>query len=205
MAKNNLKNKLTLVILGRSGSGKGTQTKYLLAALRKGGVKHIETGRILRKLLADKKNPTTILAKKIMSRGDLVPAWLAAYIWLKEIVEGGRAENHLIFDGSPRSLWEAELLDDVFLEHGRGRPLGIYLDVRPEEAERRLLLRGREDDTKEAIRNRMKFFSRYVMPVIHHYKKHGRLIRIDGNPPPKIVWREIDQALARKLGRRWSK
>lgn len=203
MKSKSLKNKLTFVILGRSGCGKGTQAKFVLERFGKNKARHLETGRFFREIIAKYKNPTTEIARGVMARGHIFPAWLSASTWLKLVVEEGIADRHWVFDGAPRWLWEAKLIDEVMQWHGRPLPLCIYIDTSLKEATRRLLLRGRPDDNRQAIRNRMRFFSKYVLPTISFFKKEGRLIEVNGNMPPDVVWKEIDQKLAKRLGKKW--
>lgn len=197
-----LKKKLALVVLGRSGSGKGTQAKFILKRLGS-GVCHLETGRFLRSFIAHYSNPTVLVAKKIMKKGGILPSWFPIYTWLKRFIEEGCGNKHLVFDGAPRKVLEAEIMDDVVKWHGRSLPLCIYVDVSEKEAIKRLLLRARSDDKVSAIRNRLKFFKNDVVPVVNYYKNHGRLIRVDGNPPVEKVWEQIDSALKKRLGRNW--
>jgi len=200
-----LKSKLALVVLGRSGSGKGTQARLLLKRLEKQGVHHMETGRFLRGLLEMHDNPTIEITRRTLKRGDLLPSWLAAFTWLKELIEKGNADKHLVFDGAPRRLWEAQLMDEVMRWHGRMPPLCILIEVPRQEVARRLLARGRADDTPRAIRHRLSYFSKYVLPVIRYYERHKRLVRVDGMPAPEVIGKSIDAVLSRKLGRLWPK
>ncbi len=197
-----LRNKLTLVVLGRSGSGKGTQADFIVRRLQKEGVRHFETGRFLRELMK-KKNLTTEIGRGVMSAGRLFPAWFAAYTWLREIIEKGHADKHLIYDGAPRLRWEAELIDAVMRWHNRPLSICLFIDIGEREATKRLLRRGRRDDDRAAIRNRLKFFIKYVSKSIRYYKEHGRLISINGEQSPENVWREIDSKLKKRLGKRW--
>ncbi len=201
MVPSPLSKKLTIVVIGRSGSGKGTQAEFLLKHLGK-DAHHVETGRILRHLLT-RQNATTRIANHIMKIGGLFPSWFGAYAWLRELIEEGCADKHLVFDGAPRKIEEAELLDDVMKWHGRQRAWCVYVDVPEKDASLRLLARGRDDDHPEAIKNRMRFFKKDVLPVIAHYAKQKRLIHINGNKPMEEVWREIDKALAKKLKQLW--
>jgi len=204
LSQEKVHDKLTLVILGRSGSGKGTQAKFIMRRLGRAEVRHIESGKFLRWLIKKRKNVTTALVERIVRRGDLVPSWLPAYYWLGKLIMGGYGNKHLVFDGSPRHIWETQLLDRVMRDHGRPLPLGIYIKVSEAEATERLLLRGRPiDDNKPAIKNRMKFFAKYVVPTIRYYEKENRLIRINGSPPVEAVWREIDEKLRKRLGKQW--
>lgn len=205
MRNKSLKNKLTFVVLGRSGCGKGTQAKFMLQRLGSKKTEHLETGRFFREIMVKYRNPTTEIARGVMERGQIFPAWFSAATWLKLVVEDGIAAKHWIFDGAPRWLWEAKLIDEVMRWHGRPLPICIYIDTSRQEATKRLLSRGRADDNLRAINNRMSFFARLVMPTIRYYRTKGRLVRINGNPPPEKVWQELDHALAKRLGRRWSK
>ncbi len=198
-----LESKFTLVILGRSGSGKGTQAKFLVRRLQKQGVSYVGTGEILRILVRKYRNPTIDIARRIMRGGKLFPAWFPAYAWLKEFIENGMAANHIVFDGAARRVWEAKLLDDVVAAHRRSLPLVILVDVGEREAMRRLLARGRSDDKPPKIKNRLAFFGRYVSPVIRYYRSRGRLIRVNGEQSVKNVWKEIDAQLKKRLGKKW--
>lgn len=200
--KNDLKNKLTLILLGRSGCGKGTQAERIVARWGREG-HSLSTGKLIRDLIASGDNPTIRIAREIMERGDLHPSWIAVYTWLKEMIERGLAEQHLLFDGAPRRLWEARFLDEVMDWHNRPLPVCVHVKVSVGEATRRLLSRGRADDTAEAVKNRLAYFPRHVLPVIRYYRERRRLIEIDGMPPPDEVWRQIDAALARRFKTQW--
>lgn len=192
--------KITFIMLGRSGCGKGTQVRFIMRHFRKKLV-HIETGKVLRKLLK-RKNETSIRARRILKAGKLVPSWLAAFAWLTELFERDHINTSIIFDGTPRTLWEAILLDEVMRWHGRVLPVCLYFDVREEEAVRRLLHRGRADDTVSAIKNRMKFFKKDVLPVIRYYQSQERMVRIDANPAPDVIAGMIMKKLIGRFGRR---
>lgn len=195
--------KFTLVLVGRSGCGKGTQALFIIRRLKCRGVLHMETGKFLRDLLLVKNATTARAEKLIMKKGGLFPWWFPMFLWLRELIEHGCADRHIIGDGTPRRVGEAKFLDDVMSWHGRSLPLCIYVDVSRREAMRRLLSRGRADDNRHAITNRLNYFSREVMPVIRYYARRGRMIRVDGSVSPDEVSAEIDRALAEKLGRRW--
>lgn len=198
-----LKNKLTIVVLGRSGSGKGTQARRIAARLKKSGVFHLETGKFLRDLM-ERRNVTTEIARtRLMKRGELFPWWFPIFFWMRAFVEGGHADTHLVGDGTPRRLSEARLIDEMMAWHGRPLPLCVYVDVSRQEARRRLLARGRADDTPAAIENRLDYFPRDVAPVIRYYARHGRCVRVNGERAPEKVFEEIDRALRKKLRNQW--
>jgi len=196
-----MKNKFTIVFIGRSGSGKGTLAKFILQKLGTSAY-HIETGQILRSLI-EKPNPTTALIKQILKEGQFVPSWIPSFLWIKEFIEKGVACKHLVFDGSPRMISEAINLDEVLKWHGRSPSICIFVEVGEKEATKRLILRGRVDDNMLAIKNRMKSFSKFVMPVMEYYKKHKRLILVNGNQSPEKVWEEVNFLLKKRLGSKW--
>lgn len=164
----------------------------------------METGRFLREVLKHR-NVTTEIGREMMDQGKLFPLWFVIYTWLRELIRYGHADKHLVYDGAPRRLAEARMLDEVLTAHHRPLSICIYVDVSPREVTRRLLLRGRADDTLSAIRHRLAYFPKYVLPAIRYYRKHNRLIHINGNRSPEAVWQDIDRALAKRLGRLWPK
>ncbi len=116
-------------------------------------------------------------------------------MWLREIIEPVKEGEPLLFDGEPGQMYEAELLDEVIGWQKRSLPIALYIEIGPKEAEKRLLLRGRHDDTQKAIQHRIKFFYKDVIPMAKYYKKHKRLIAINGEQSPEKVWRDIKKAL----------
>lgn len=204
MGKNkSLRNKnITLLILGRSGSGKGTQARNIGLRFKKNKVCVLETGRLLRKF-SKKNNPAVKAAHFFLNKGIIVPSWLVIYLWLRQIVEGKCVGRNIIFDGSPRRIEEAKLIDEVVSWHQNSLPLCLYIEAGERECARRLLNRGRVDDTKSAIRNRLDFFKKEVMPVVRFYEKSGRLIKVNGDKSPELVWKDIDYILSKKLGKIW--
>lgn len=201
----NIKNKITLAVVGRSGCGKGTQAAFLVRHLKKQGVSLIGTGKLLRALIAKYDNPTVDIAKHILGTGKLFPAWFMFYIYLKEFIEKGRIKDNLVFDGAPRRLPEAKMLDEFIEAHGRILPLCVYLDISSKEASRRLLARGRHDDNRRAIQGRMNYFERDCLPMLNYYRRQKRLITVNGELPAEKVYEEITKALHKKLGLRWPK
>lgn len=195
--------KVTIMLLGRSGCGKGTQSRTILERLKKGGVVHMETGRYLRELLARHENVTIDIGKKLMGRGRFFPYWLVDYLLVKEVVEKGIANRHWVFDGFPRHMKQVWFVEDIIAWHKRIPALCIYIKLSEKEATKRLLGRNRRDDKPQLIKNRMKFFQEDVLPVISYYRKQNRLIEIDGSKNANEVFAAVDNALKRKLGKLW--
>ena len=199
----NLKDKITLVKIGRSGCGKGTQAKLLVDKLDRFGMRHLETGQVLRDLIKKTENPTTARARQILKEGGFVPWWFAVYTWLRVFIEEGAIAHNLIFDGSPRKVLEAGLLDDVLDWHGRPLSICVYINVGYDECKKRLMLRKRVDDNPQAIINRLTAFEADVVPVIKYFQEKGRLLEVNGEQNPEKVQEELVYKLKEKLENLW--
>ncbi len=184
----------TIILLGISGSGKGTQASLLSGHLR--GSVNISTGDSFRRM-AKKKNLLGRFLAAILKEGDLVPYWGPAYVWLTRFFERLKGDEDVILDGAPRRIEEARMLDDFMHDLGRPLPIAIYLELPPAAARQRLLKRGRADDNRRAILERFRFFKAYVRPVVGYYRRHGRLITVNGGQAASAVWRDIKRALRR--------
>lgn len=192
VSQKNKKREHVLLLIGPSGSGKGTQADFLKKRIPK--LKIIRTGPMLRKLA----KCDTLTAKYLLpylQKGLLVPGWLASFTWMKVVFESVLSGENLLFDGAPRQVSEARLLDEVMVWHKKPMPRAVFLDIKPKESQRRLLLRGRSDDTKEAIRERIKFYYKNVIPVVRYFEKNKRLIRVNGEQAPEKVSEDIRKAL----------
>jgi adenylate kinase len=184
----------TVVVLGKAGSGKGTQIELLQKRLTPHLVIH--TGGLFRSLASE----NTLVARRardILEQGGLQPSWLATFLWLRELVEKYREEDHLIFDGTPRRLEEAEELEKIMAWLGRADIAAVLIDIPDEEALIRLNKRKRDDDTVSAIHERLEWFRHDVGPVIDYYEKKDQLMRIDGVGSVEEVAERVTKALER--------
>lgn len=181
-----------LVLIGRSGSGKGTQVKPLLHILRP--ALSIVTGDLFR-AFAGEQSSLGMRIKAILERGGLQPGWLAVHLWQREILMKLMPTMHLIMDGAPRRIEEAEMLDIMLPDFERSLAFALYINVSKEEATRRLIARGRSDDRQEVIANRLAYFDEAVLPVVEYYRDNGRLIEINGEQPAENVASDIARAL----------
>ncbi len=161
----------TFVFIGRSGCGKGTQAALLETFLKEQGCETLRlgTGDFARSRAA-KNTLTGKWIKEILDAGGFFPSWLAGALMLEmiepELVSEGQV---LLLDGSPRRLFEAQVLDE-FMAHLHRPPVRpIHLDISAEECARRLTARGRGDDTEEAIKNRLTWYETQVVPALGYY------------------------------------
>jgi len=199
----NLNKNFTLMLLGRSGCGKGTQARMVLERLKKTKPIHFETGQHLRRLLKTHHNATIEIGKKLMGQGRFFPYWMVDYLLVREVVEKGIADRPWVFDGFPRHTKQVWFVEDIIAWHSRLPALCIYIKLDEKEATKRLLGRGRKDDKTQLIKNRMEFFKTDVLPVIDFYRKERRLIEVDGSKPAQEVFVNTDKALRKRLGKLW--
>jgi adenylate kinase len=168
-------NSMYLIILGPPGAGKGTQSILVAEKL---GLKHLSTGEILRKAVTEG-TELGLKAKEIMDSGNLVSDDVMVGI-IKEAISAEDAKAGFILDGFPRTLEQAKQLDKILdsLGYAGLKVLNITLDE--SELIRRMLGRGRKDDTVETIKNRLKVYNDQTAPVRDHYLQKTAVFDIYG-------------------------
>ncbi len=172
------KRMIDLVLFGPPGAGKGTQAKILIEKL---GLTYIATGDLFRHHI---KNQTELgkKAQVFINRGDLVPDEITIGM-IEEIVADPDTKG-FIFDGFPRTVKQAEVLDKLMKEKDLIIDVLISLDVPKERLVKRLVERGktsgRVDDNEETIRHRLAQYYSFTEPVKRYYKEQGKFIEVDG-------------------------
>ena len=202
-----------VLILGPPGAGKGTQSGNIADTY---GVEHVTTGDALRAnkdmdishLEAEHDTP-----RAYMEAGDLVPDDVVTEI-VATALEG---TDGFVLDGYPRNDSQADALAemtdlDIVLELSVGREAlvrrltgrrvdpetgenyHVEFDVPEDDAVRERLVQ-RDDDTREAVENRLEVFDETTAPVIDRYRDHNGFVEIDGEQPPEAVWEDIEDAI----------
>jgi adenylate kinase len=171
-----------VVLLGPPGAGKGTQAQLLAGRL---GVPAISTGDMLRAAVAAG-SELGHRVQSVMASGALVDDALMAEVVRERIAQPDTAGGYLL-DGYPRTLPQAETLAGILQEAGQALDAVVLVDVPEEELVRRALLRGRDDDKEEVIRERLRVYREKTEPLIGYYRERGLLREIDGNRPIEEV------------------
>lgn len=188
-----MKTTKNFVLIGKSGSGKGTQADLLMKYF--GNLHHISTGDLFRKLSKTKTATANVITETLKS-GGLPFDDLATTLWMYDISHKVKDDEGFIMDGAPRRPEEAQNLDRFldFLKRSDST-YHILLDVSRDEASRRLTARGRADDTPKAINSRLDYFDNIVSKVILHYQTSNRLIKINGEQASEKVFEDILKAV----------
>lgn len=186
---------LNIVLFGPPGAGKGTQSENLI---QKYQLKHLSTGDIFR---GNIKGETELgkLAKSYIDKGALVPDEVTIDM-LKSELDRYPEANGFIFDGFPRTIAQAEALDELLETMNTSISLMLALEVPEEELKQRLLKRaetsGRSDDADPAIiENRIATYNRETAPVKSFYQSQGKLEEIKGVGSIEEISERLYQAI----------
>ncbi len=186
---------MRLVLLGAPGSGKGTQAARLKDHLQ---VPHISTGDLLRAEVAAG-SALGLQAKVVMERGDLVSDDILLGM-LEDRLSRPDVAGGFILDGYPRNLAQADALGQLLARIGQPMDHAVQLDVDTELLVERIAGRakeqGRQDDTPEAVRNRLNVYNDVTAPVIEFYRQRGMLKVVDGEGAMDEVFTRIVEAIA---------
>src|SRR5882757_5894553 len=170
---------INLVLFGPPGAGKGTQSEKLIA---KYGFVHISTGDLFR---WHTKNDTALgkRVKEIMNSGALVPDEITIAMLKEELDKNPKAKGFL-FDGFPRTVAQAEALDQFMKDNGSAIHHVIALDVTEEELRARIAKRrtveNRPDDQEEKLNKRITEYFSKTIHVLPYYEKQNRLNTVHG-------------------------
>jgi adenylate kinase len=191
---------MNVLLLGPQGSGKGTQAKRIQAEY---GIPHIATGEILRDAIANE-TELGLRVKPIVESGQLVPDDLMIEL-IRERLHEDDAQDGFILDGFPRTLPQAQALDEMLADIGRELSIVFGFQLEDQIGIDRMLKRaeieGRKDDTPEAIAKRLELYHRETEPLIGHYRLQGNLVGIHADRPVDVVFSEIQEALEQTAAR----
>ncbi len=193
---------MRLILLGPPGAGKGTQAKRLVELH---GIPQLSTGDMLRAAVAAG-TPIGQKAKAVMDAGQLVSDDIVVGI-VADRIEEPDARRGFILDGFPRTVAQAEALDEMLTSKGLGIDAVVELKVDQNALVGRIIKRAeetrargepvRKDDDPEVFKTRLDAYNRDTLVVAPYYRARGAIIEIDGMKPIDEVSAAIDTALAR--------
>lgn len=191
----------TAILIGPSGCGKGTQAKLLKEHLEQHDPEHevcyLQSGDKFREFIKQE-GYTQDKVRDVLSKGALNPGFMAIWVWSSMFIEHFKGDQHLITDGFPRRADESPILHTAFEFYERKNPTVVSFELDDEVIIERLVHgRKREDDTPEAVAERLRFFRKNVKLAIKYFEEHPyyTVAHINGNQTPEEVHQDILEAL----------
>ena len=186
---------LNIILFGTPGAGKGTQADYIKNTFN---LIHISTGDLFRKNI-EKKTSLGLMAKSFIDNGELVPDQITIDMLKNEVIKNKKA-NGFIFDGFPRTLSQAEVLDLFLKSLKMNLTATISLDVEDSVLEDRLIKRGKtsgrlDDQNIEKIRNRFEEYNKKTSPLISYYKSLNKFHSIRGTGTIEDIRDELNNLI----------
>ncbi|MGI9535232.1 MAG: adenylate kinase [Thermodesulfobacteriota bacterium] len=184
---------MQIIIFGPPGAGKGTQANFITERYN---VPHISTGDLLREAVKNE-TETGLHAKSFMDKGELVPDTVVIEIIKQKLAN--LENNKFMLDGFPRTVAQAEALDNMLEEINLKLDAVIFLDVDDEEVVSRILKRqeieGRQDDSEDVVRNRLNVYKEQTSPLSNYYESKGILQKIVGKGDIEDISNKINKVL----------
>ena len=170
--------RMRIIMLGGPGSGKSTYTEYLIKHF---DITHIYPGGMLRKEI-EKGTEIGQIAKDIVSKGEFVPNQIVLDLISKKVEESPKG---YVLDGWPRYMKQVQDMEKAEI----GYDYAVFLNVSTEEVMRRLLARGRADDTEEIIKNRIELYKKETGPVVEYFRNKPGYIEVqaEGGTPEETA------------------
>src|SRR6056297_1063002 len=191
-----------IALFGPPGAGKGTQSKMLI---EKYNLAYISTGDMLREEIS-KGTALGQKAKAVIDRGELVSDDIIVQIIEKKI-KANPEVNGFLFDGFPRTVIQAYILEGLLLKLNTSLSCMISLEVPEEELMKRMMERAkkenRTDDTQEVIKNRLKEYHNKTVPVAEFYEEKGIYVPIDGVGTVDEIFKRITNTIEQTLTSQW--
>ncbi len=186
-----MKTMLNLVLFGPPGAGKGTQSVKIVERFQ---LIHLSTGDLLRSEIAAG-TALGIEAKQLMDKGNLVPDDVVIGMIRSKLTSNPQAKG-FIFDGFPRTIAQAEALDNLLKELHTSINCMLALEVNDEELIKRLLNRGkdsgRSDDQDESIiANRIKEYNNKTAPLASYYSAQGKYTGVNGIGSLETIFNDL--------------
>ena len=190
---------MNIVLFGAPGAGKGAQAERIASVY---GMVHLSTGEMLRSAISSGSD-VAVRAKEIIDRGELISDDIIVKIVDARMDEGDCVKG-VILDGFPRTVAQAEALDEMLA--AKGRSLDHVIEIEVDESalfarianrasERRRTGTARSDDNAETLRRRLAIYHENSAPLLPYYRAKSLLRSVDGMASIEEVARQIDNLL----------
>lgn len=195
----------TIIIMGRSGSGKGTQIEllrdYFKNSYPQQPVFYFESGKEFRNFIKDD-GYTNKLMRSFIGQGTLAPDFITEWLLVDALVHNITEDRELIIlDGFPRTVPQAQTLISAMDYYEREKVTILHIEVSEDEVRKRMLSRGRGDDqNRESINRRIDWYNKNVIPAIDYLrlKKEYKVIDVNGEGEVDEIHESIIKALGFK-------
>ena len=210
-----------IYLVGPPGAGKGTHAQLLQ---RDAGYVWLSTGNAMRSVARDEDSELGRRIRDLIDQGRLAPPDVAVQVITEEAAPQIDAGSRLVLDGSPRTVEEADRLDEFFEEHGYSSRMLLYLSISRDEMIRRNSRRKfclevpqgfpvetdedvercrqqggrvgtRPDDRPEKLATRWDEFLQQTYPVVERYRRKGSLREVDGHRTIDQVHAEVMESI----------
>lgn len=184
-----------LLIVGRQGSGKGTQAELLAHHF---GINHLSTGKFFRDSAAVGA-PAGLDAKAFIDRGELVPDPIVIAVVEERFQNPEEIRTGFILDGFPRNARQAAELDRILVAN----PIDLVIDLKVPEhvCVARMVERGRDDDTEEGIRRRLFLYDAETAPLLDGYRLRGIVATVEGVGDPDDICKRLIDVVEERVSR----
>lgn len=189
-----------IILVGRSGSGKGTQGQFIKEFLEKNfpenEMHYLSTGEEMRRIMKQS-SYTAQLSREAVNDGKLQPVFFSVYVWAKYLMEHVHGNDNIIFDGVPRRKEEAKILHSAVKFYDWEKPLVINIEVSEEECIKRMMDRKRDDDNVENFKKKMEWYKMEVEPMLQWYSESNlySYVKIHGEDTPENISKHIEHFL----------
>ena len=186
----------TIIIMGRSGSGKGTQVELLKKNLQEHTAEQeifsFDSGDSFREF-TKKEGYSQKLIREQMNSGNLIPDIVTNWMFVNSLVEGLKEDQMILLDGFPRTVDQAKTLTQTLEYYKYKHVAVINIEVSEEEVRNRLIERGRGDDREQVIETRLVWYRENVLPTLEYLREldNYEVLNINGEQSPKEVQSDL--------------
>lgn len=190
----------TFIFVGRSGAGKGTQVELFKKHIEDSGavIKSLDMGGIFRAFFKDEGYMQDVARDLSMNQGKFQPDFLTNALFISGAVKIVDNTSHLLLDGYPRSVNQLAITKELLSYVHRTGAIVVNIEVSRDEVKKRMMLRGRGDDSESAIDSRLGEYDRTVVPMLDAVKNDSffTYVEINGEQSIEAVAEEMKQKLA---------